>query len=51
MGLAAGAVGAVIVYLVNDAAHGATNPVHCGMVHPIIGRVRQGVDPVGMCVW
>ena len=33
MGLAAGAVGAVVAYLVNYAAQGATNPVHYGMVH------------------
>ncbi|MBA3399780.1 MAG: hypothetical protein M3517_04765 [Actinomycetota bacterium] len=33
MGIAAGPVGLVVAYLANYSAHGATNPVHYGMVH------------------
>ena len=33
MGIAAGPVGLVVAYLANYSVHGATNPVHYGIVH------------------
>jgi MFS family permease len=33
MGVAAGPAGVITAYLVNYGAHGATNPVHYGMIH------------------
>ena len=41
MGLATGIAGLVVAYLANYGAHGATNPVHYGMVHRAVDGAHR----------